>query len=279
MVPSPDKPDFGRGGVSRPQSDVVDVQQYSFGRGKMAAGLVALATWCATIWWLFLPYLMGQASPLDHFLGKIGRGYVWGEDPAWAQNYANQCLTKNFYGCASDTTPFEFMVLQFHANPKSYIIPLIALVLIAIGGFAWFFMRRPAPIRFNRKVGAIYGVSEGTLWIRPATDFDFAYEGEWDPLSGRFNSSGPMQVWLYDAQKPSRKRKFKLGAYPPGRNEYGKQLGQALRNFLAGMDPGDIIVNASAHASVPWWQNALLGPKHLPKNIDTRAADWLNKGL
>lgn len=278
MVSLSDKPASGLDGVARPHADVIDVAQYSFGRWKMAAGLVALATWLATLWWLFLPYVMGQATPIDNFLGKIGRGYLWGEDSLWAQTYANQCLTKNYFGCSGDTTPFEFIVLQFHASPKSYIVPMFALGLVAICAFAWFFMRRPAPVRFNRKIGAVYGVSAGKFWILPAADFDFVYRGEWDPLSGQFNSSGPMTVWLRNARKPPQKRKFALGAYPPDCDEYGKQLGAALQHFLAGKPDDERIANAPDHMPLKWWESSLFGVACLPGDIDTKAERWLKNG-
>ncbi|AUG55453.1 hypothetical protein [Thalassospira marina] len=262
-------------GITHPRKDVVDVAQYRFGHRKMVAGLAALGSWVATFLWVFLPVMSGQPSPIDHFLGKLGRGYLWGEDPAWAQSYMRECLAKNYYGCSADTTPFEFIALQFHADPKSYIVPLIGLGIVAICAFAWFFMRKPAPVRFNRDIGAVYGVHDGKFWILPASEFDYAYHGEWDPLSGRFFSSGPTQISLYNANTPSRKRTFYLGAYPTGQDAYGQILGDALKNFLARSGTGEIIANAPSHTPLKWWQASLFGAARLPENIDAQAIDWL----
>ncbi|OSQ38194.1 hypothetical protein [Thalassospira sp. MCCC 1A01428] len=275
MAQRPDTPAIRLEGITHPRKDVVEVAQYSFGRLKMVAGLAALGSWVAAIWWLFIPVMTGQATPIDHLLGKLGRGYLWGEDPGWAQSYNRECLSKNYYGCSADTTPFEYIALQFHADPKSYIVPLVGLGLLVICAFAWFFIRRPAPVRFNRDIGAIYGTHDGKLWILPASDFDYSYKGEFDLLSGRFFNSGPMRIRLVNARKPQRKRVFCLGAYPPGHDAYGEQLGRALKNFLERSGTGEIIANAPGQAPLKWWQASLFGAARLPEDIDAKAIDWL----
>ncbi|WP_147253084.1 hypothetical protein, partial [Thalassospira profundimaris] len=181
-------------GLSRPCKDVLNVEQYEFGRLKMAFGLAGIGTWIGTIRYVVLPYLAGKLEWIDYYLGLVGRGYLWGTDIGWKKSYLYDCLRDHFLSCTDTTTPLEYVAIQFYAEPMRYIFTPVFVVVIFTFMFAYFFIRRPAPFRVNRKIGAIYGWDQGKLWILPASEFEFSYRGEWDPLSFRFFTSGPMVV-------------------------------------------------------------------------------------
>ncbi|MEQ5778144.1 hypothetical protein J4E05_21650 [Thalassospira sp. NFXS8] len=262
-------------GFSRPYEDALNVERYEFGRLKMIAGLAAVAGWIGTIRDVILPYLNGRFERIDHFLGMIGRGYLWGVDDSWEKSYLNDCLQEHVLSCANNTTPFEYIAIQFYADPKSYLIPIFSLLIVLLTLFTYFFIRRPAPFRVNRKLGAIYGWDLGQLWILPASEFEFIYKGEWDPLSFRFFTSGPMVVRLKNAKNPNKTRKFKLGGYPHRDRLHGKVLGKAITAFLKTSRTPDIIENAPKNLHLAWWKWAIFPVEKLPDDIDQRAEEWL----
>ncbi|WP_417843237.1 hypothetical protein [Thalassospira sp.] len=264
-------------GISRPSRDIVDVEQYEFGRLKMAFGLAGIGVWLATIREVILPHLAGKLEWVDQFLGLLGRGYLWGTDESWRRSYLNDCLRDHFLSCSDTTTPLEYVAIMFYDDPKYYIITIIGSLIIFLFLFVYFFIRRPAPFRVNRKIGAIYGWDQGKLWISPASEFEFSYKGEWDPLSFRFFTSGPMVVRLKNAKNPNKTRKFKLGGYPHWDRLHGRVLGKAITAFLKTSRTSYIIENAPKRLPLAWWKWAIFAVAKLPDDIDAHAEEWLRK--
>ena len=264
-------------GISRPSWDIVDVEQYEFGRLKMAFGLVGIAGWIQTIRLVVIPYFAGNLEWIDYYLGMVGRGYLWGADESWRKSYLNDCLRDHFLACTNTTTPLEYVAIQFYAEPMRYILTPVTALIMLTGLVAYFFIRRPAPFRVNRKIGAVYGWDSGKLWILPASEFEFSYRGEWDPLSSRFFTSGPMVFRLKNAKNPNKTRKFKLGGYPHRDRLHGKLLGKAITAFLKTSRTPDIIEDAPKKLPLAWWKWAIFPVAKLPDDIDARAEEWLRK--
>lgn len=262
-------------GLSRPREDILNIEKYDFGRRKMIAGITAVATWISIVRYAILPYLSGGFEQIDHFLGLLGRGYLWGVDESWRESYLNDCLRDHILACTNTTTPLQYVAIQFYDDPKYYIITITGAFIILLALVAYFFIRRPAPFRVNRKLGAIYGWDLGGLWISPASEFDFSYKGEWDPLSFRFFTSGPMVVRLKNAKNPNKTRKFKLGGYPHWDRLHGRVLGKAITAFLKTSRTPDIIENAPKKLHLAWWKWAIFPVEKLPDDIDQRAEEWL----
>ncbi|OSQ33552.1 hypothetical protein [Thalassospira sp. MCCC 1A01428] len=264
-------------GISHPSRDIVDVEQYEFGRLKMAFGLAGISGWIQTIRLVVIPYFAGNLEWIDNYLGMVGRGYLWGTDIGWKKSYLYDCLRDHFLSCTDTTTPLEYVAIQFYAEPMRYILtPVGALIMLTIL-VAYFFIRRPAPFRVNRKLDAIYGWDLGELWLSPASEFDFSYKGEWDPLSFRFFTSGPMVVRLKNAKNPNKTRKFKLGGYPHWDRLHGRVLGKATTAFLKTSRTPDIIENAPKRLPLAWWKWAIFPVAKLPDDIDAHAEEWLRK--
>ena len=264
---------------------IVDVER-SFAGFKMVLGLVAIGVWLALIQY-FLFYensfddLKSHSSSVElttwqrytRFLGNFGYGYLWGEHPTWKRTYEKGCLEKNWYGCNAQTTPEQFLLILVKRHPRRY----LDILMISCGffylAFGFFFLRRPAPVRFNRNLGAIYTWYRGNLWIHPQYIFDYDYKLGLNLLSGGgFN--GPMRIKLQSSRNLKKQKTFKLGTYPFPCDGYGQFLGKRLQEFMQDSyeDSGH---NWPKNLKYPWWQRSLLGRKKLPDDIDQRAEQWL----
>ncbi len=264
-------------GISHPAQDIVDVEHYDFGRRKMIFFICAIVGWLEFILDIVHPYLTGNLDQFDHYLGMVGRGYLWGTDAGWNKSYLYDCLRYHILACTDTTTPLEYVLIQFYADPMRYIMTPVFVVFTLTLMFTYFFIRRPAPFRVNRTLGAIYGWDLGKLWILPASEFDFEYKYEMDLLLGRLFESGPMVVRLKNAKIPNKTRKFRLGGHPHRDQFHGAVLGAAITAFLKKSRTSYIIENAPKRLPLAWWKWAIFPVAKLPDDIDAYAEEWLRK--
>ncbi|UKV13863.1 hypothetical protein L6172_17680 [Thalassospiraceae bacterium SW-3-3] len=272
-------------GTANPGAGIADVERFFAGL-KMVFGLVAIGIWAFTAFYFLEPddpndqwdsyYRMQGMSKWEqkvYFLGYFGYGYLWGEHPVWGRGYFEACVKEQSYGCSAETTPLEFVLLQIEDEPDDYIRMLIFFAFWFCLAFGYFLMRKPAPVRFNRNLGAIYTWYDGKLWIHFGERFHYDYKPGSDLLSGKaFN--GPMRIKLHSSTHPKRKKTFKLGTYPYPCEAYGDYLGRDLQAFMRGA--GNRTEKYSPKTlRYPWWHRSLLGKKELPGDIDKRAADWV----
>jgi|GEM_PF-4924945 len=276
-----------RYGMSHPHKDVVDVEHYRFDNIKMGFGIIAIATFLAMFWFVWND---GDVNPIEitpkgleisrfdelfSDFGYLGMGYLWGENPSWQYTYQEGCLVNNWYGCTSETTPLEFAQMMFARGWDNLVLLLCVVALVTVYQFAYFFLRKPAPVRFNRALGAIYTWRRGQLWILPERNFDFTFKTELDYFSAR-SDSGPMRLKLYSARNPNKSRSFSLGSYRNQLAYYGHFLGQDLQRFMTSVDGLDLTPVPRRHPYL-WWQWSIFGKRDLPDDIDQRAADWIKQ--
>ncbi|KZB51070.1 hypothetical protein [Thalassospira xiamenensis] len=276
-----------RYGMSHPHKDVVDVEHYRFDNVKMGFGIIAIATFLAMFWFVWnngdmnLNKVKVWGYELSHFdrltrdFGYVGYGYLWGEHPSWQHTYQQRCLVDNWYGCTSETTPWEFTQMMFARGWDKLVLILYVILLVTVYQFAYFFLRKPAPVRFNRALGAIYTWRRGQLWILPERNFDFTFKTEIDIASYR-SDSGPMRIKLCRASNPNKTRSFSLGSYRNQLAYYGEYFGRDLRRFMTSVDGVDFTSVPLRHSYL-WWQWSIFGKRDLPDDIDQRAADWIKQ--
>jgi len=276
-----------RYGMSHPQKNIVEVEHYRFYSAKLASGAAAIAILLATIWFVWND---GDVNPIEvtpggleisrfdelfSDFGYIGMGYLWGENPSWQYTYKEGCLGNNWYGCSSETTPWEFTQMMFVDGWDNLLSLLFLLVFVFSFQFTFFFLRKPAPVRFNRGLGAIYTWRRGQLWILPERNFDFTFKTEIDIASYR-SDSGPMRIKLCSAKKPKKCRTFLLGDYTTQLPYYGRCFGEDLQRFMTSVDGLDLTPVPRRHPYL-WWQWSIFGKRDLPDDIDQRAADWIKQ--
>ncbi len=272
-------------GIALLREGVCDVERFFAGM-KMLAGFTAIMVLGFTMFYFFQPYDQNDRVDRYHhvqglskweqqtyFLGYWGYGYLWGEHSSWATTYYKGCVEDHAYGCESKTTPAGFVWIKMKESPGDYIRMAIFFALWFFLGFGYFFLRRPAPVRFNRKLGAIYTWHRGKLWIHPQYIFDYDDKLGLDLLgSGGFN--GPMHMKLQLSRNPRKLKTFKLGTYPFPCDGYGQFLAKRLQEFMRGSYE-DRDRGWPKDLKYPWWQRSVLGRKELPEDIDQRAEEWL----
>ncbi|WP_417843238.1 hypothetical protein [Thalassospira sp.] len=272
-------------GVALGASGIADVERF-FAGFKMVAGLTAILVLFSTVFYFSRPYVSrnevnssyvsGEQSSWERrldFLGYFGYGYWWGKHYSWGLTYFKACVQDESFGCTKETTPFQFVLLQIKQSPRIYIDLFMFFIFWFCLGFGYFFLRRPAPMRFNRNLGAIYTWHRGKLWIHPNYIFNYDEKTGLDLLgSGGFN--GPMHMKLQSSRNPKKLKTFKLGTYPFPCDGYGQFLARRLQEFMRGSYK-DRDRGWPKDLKYPWWQRSVLGRKELPEDIDQRAEEWL----
>ncbi|OKH86437.1 hypothetical protein [Thalassospira sp. TSL5-1] len=272
-------------GIALRASGIADVERFFHGL-KFVAGFTAVFIMASTLIYFFQPYEKNdEAGTYDqdqemsawedraYFLGYFGYGYLWGHHESWQRTYLKGCVQDESYGCTKDTTPFQFMMLQMKRHPRTYFDICIFFLGWGCLSFGYFFLRRPAPVRFNRNLGAIYTWHRGKLWIHPLYIFDYSCQLSRDVWNGGgFN--GPMDIKLRSSQNLKKRKTFRLGIYPFPGDEYGLFLGEILHEFMLGTYE-DSERGWPKNLKYRWWHRSLFGRKKLPDDIDQRAEEWL----
>ena len=261
------KKDFD--GTARTGADTVDVTGY-YGKAKLLFGLVG-----AAIVLTFGYYLWRNPALFDKRTAYYGHGYWWGENSFGANSYES-CLQGVYsnMGCHAVMTPAEFAFQMFQANPFDRVTDLLLLCIIFLPPALFLTLRRPRPVRFNRKLGAIYGWRKGRLFIHPSRYFTYDLNTFFDALR-MSDAYGEALLSLQDSRHAPKSLKFKLGPYPGRQPGQPSRILDQMKGFLQSTEDPTMHEQRPGAIRYPWWQRSLLGAKQLPKDIDRIAADYM----
>lgn len=258
-------------GSARVGADIVEVTGY-YGKMKHVFGFVGLTIIITFAW-----YLWGNPTLFDARTAYYGHGYLWGENSFGANTY-EACLESRHsdLGCHAGMTPAELAIQMFQSDPSDRITDLLILAIIFVPPILFFTLRRPRPVRFNRELGAIYGWRRGRLFILPSRYFTYDLNTSFDGLR-MSDAYGEAILRLQDSRNPKRSAKFKVGPYPARQPGQPSRLLDQMKGFLQLSEAPGVHARRPDKIRYPWWQRSLLGPKRLPADIDSIAADWMRK--
>lgn len=248
--------------------DTVDLKYY-FGKMKIIFGSLAIITVGVMTWFIL-------TSPLTHdrFFGLLGQGVLWGENELMSNTYKACREWADFFSvCSPDVTPQEYFLAMAKDSIWQYLFYASSLLFIPC---IFLFWRRPAPIRFNKSLGAIYSWRWGRLFIHSGHSIKFQQKNFYDAMA-QSARRGPAVIELTDSRNPGRKAKFKVGPYVSRLESQPVRLLRQMRDFLLGQEHPDLSRARPDRLSYPFWEWSLLPPKRLPSDIDARAERWLRE--
>ncbi|MDP0926059.1 hypothetical protein Q0601_02635 [Paracoccus onubensis] len=248
--------------------DSVDLKPY-FGKMKIVFGSLAIIGIGVHIWFVI-------TSPLtqDNFLGLLGEGIFWGENELMSHTYESCRTWADFFPvCGPEVTKQEFMLAMI----KQEIVGVLLYSMVLLGLPSIFlFWRRPAPIRCNKALKAIYSWRRGRLFIHSGHYIEFKQKNFYDAIA-QSSRRGPAVIELTDSRSPARKGKFKVGPYVSRLESQPARLLGQMRNFLLGYEGPTLSEARPRRLSYPFWEWSLLPPHRLPADIDAQAERWLRE--
>ncbi|RJE84568.1 hypothetical protein [Paracoccus onubensis] len=248
--------------------DSVDLKPY-FGKMKIVLGFLVLVMIGVQAWQLWSNPVYREIQ-----FGLFGQGILWGENAMWEKSYQT-CL--EWYdpsrGCTADITPWRFMLTIVDSYWMNYLLYLVTLIILPS---IFLFWRRPAPIRCNKALKAIYSWRRRRLFIHSGHYIEFKQKNFYDAIA-QSSRRGPAVIELTDSRNPARKGKFKVGPYVSRLESQPARLLGQMRNFLLGYEGPTLSEARPRRLSYPFWEWSLLPPRRLPADIDAQAERWLRE--